>query len=150
MLKARRDSFRKGYRSWRRGKANGARGEVSDVALAVASPGKSLQNSTAVGSKRSLADFCDIPQIPEWPLKRKQLGEGVSGGSVKKPREAVADELEASPTEDMSSIAEVLTMMKSAAAAAGPCSFGRYQVKAKRRRKSLVHKQSVCASDSCV
>ena len=125
MLKARRDSFRSGYRAWRRGKANGARGEVSGVALAAASPGKNLQNK--VGGKRSLADFIDVPQIP--PLK----GQGVSGGSVplKKQRPA--------PTEDMSSIAEVLTMMKSAAAAAGPAgpgTFGRYQVKAKRRRKS--------------
>ena len=31
MLRERRDSFRKGYRAWRQGRAHGARGEVATI-----------------------------------------------------------------------------------------------------------------------
>jgi hypothetical protein len=143
-LKSRRDSFREGYRAWRKGGANGARGEVSGVAsLSGASTQEILQNSTHAG-KRSAADLLDITggalaELFQPQIKRQFVGDPAAAHksdlispepapSASPPRDTAA--------EDMSSIAEVLAMMRTWHEEPGPAA--KLRVAAKRRRKSTL------------
>ncbi len=136
-LKSRRDSFREGYRAWRKGGANGARGEVSGVVtLSGASTNESLQNSMHTG-KRSAADLLDctggaLAENYQPQIKRQFFGdlEAVqkSNPIASPPRDTAA--------EDMSSIAEVLAMMRTCHK--DPAPAAKLRVAAKRRRKSTL------------
>lgn len=119
-LKSRRDSFREGYRAWRKGGANGARGEVGGVAtLSDANAQYNLQNLSCTG-KRSAADFIDgagptaMAARLDPPSKRYFCAEpGLTIKNKSNVHKSVADakpQIEI-PTEDTSAIAEVLAMM---------------------------------------
>jgi flagellar motor component MotA len=167
MLKKRRDSFRSGYRAWRKGGANGARGEVSGVATLSGSSSSAVLQNLGRAGKRSIADLvgvytgvaqgkgadhgrveppnkaarCEPPHAVEQSAATHPH---LADGAIKQEQMApyIKTQTQMAP-DDMSSIAEVLTMMKSGAANVSheaeepaPRTVGKYRVAAKRRRKS--------------
>jgi hypothetical protein len=55
MLRERRDSFRKGYRAWRQGRAHGARGEVTNIARPTRVAGRNVAPETSGSVRHDLA-----------------------------------------------------------------------------------------------